>query len=139
MATGVQDSNFHVSPNSNFDPTDSLHCLGKLFDVGRGVITNTQFSLAKLVLAWLRLSVTPYSQRGLQSFTGSLQWAMQPRTGFGPLVLGALAWVVWGTERYVGLPAGVGEALSLVLGHVMLPWRPAGGALEWSLGGGVRI
>ena len=81
MATRVRESGFLVSPKSTLDPTDSLHCLGKFFDVGRGVITNTQFALAKLVLVWIRLSVAPYSQRGLQSCIGSVQWAMRPRKG----------------------------------------------------------
>ena len=109
--------------------------MGKFFDVEGGAITNSQFSLAKLVLACLRLSVTPYTQRSLQSFMGSLQWAMQPRTGLGPMAAGSLAWVVWGSERCDGLPAGVGEALAQLIGHVMLPWRPAGGTLGWALGG----
>ena len=45
-----------------------------------------------------------------------------------------MAWVVWGREHCDGLPAGVGEALAQNLGHVMFPWRLAGGALGWSLG-----
>ena len=65
---------------------------------------------------------------------GSLQWAMQPRTGLGPMAAGSLAWVVWGSKRCDGLPAGVGEALAQLIGHVMLPWRPAGGTLGWTLG-----
>ena len=67
---------------------------------------------------------------------GSLQWATQPRTGLGPMVEGPLAWVVWGRERCDGLPVGVSEAPAQVVGHVMLPWRPAGGTLRWTLGGG---
>ena len=52
---------------------------------------------------------------------------MQPRTSLGPMVAGALAWVVLGRESCYGLLAWVGEALAQALGHVMLPWRPAGG------------
>ena len=52
---------------------------------------------------------------------GSLQWAMRPRTGLGPLVAGALAWVVLGKEHCDGLPVGVSEALAQFPGHVMLP------------------
>ena len=104
--------------------------------MARGVVANTQFSVAKVVcLAWSQLSVAPCTQRCLRSFMGSLQWAMQPRTGLGPMVAGALAWVVWGRESCDGLPAGVGEALAQALGHVMLPRRPAGGAVGWTLGG----
>ena len=136
VAARLREAKFLVSPKSTLEPTDSLHCLGKFFDVAGGVITNTQFSLAKLVLAWLRLNVTPYTQRCLQSFMGSLQWAMQPRTGMGPMAAGSLAWVVWGRERCDGLRAGVGEALAQLLGHVMLPWRPAGGTLGCTVGGG---
>ena len=99
VAARLSESRFLVSPKSTLEPTDSLHCLGKLFDVGGGVIANTHFSLAKLVLAWLRLSVAPSTRRCLQSFMGSLQWAMLPRTA------GALAWVVWGRESCDGLPA----------------------------------
>ena len=135
VAARLREAKFLVSPKSTLEPTDSLHCLGKFFDVEGGAITNSQFSLAKLVLAWLRLSVAPYTQRSLQSFMGSLQWAMQPRTGLGPMAAGSLAWVVWGSERCDGLPAGVGEALAQLIGHVMLPWRPAGGTLGWTLGG----
>ena len=69
---------------------------------------------------------------------GSLQWAMQPRTGLGPMAAGSLAWVVWGSERCDGLPAGVGEALAQLIGHVILPWRAAGGTLGWTPGG-VRL
>ena len=47
---------------------------------------------------------------------------------------GAMAWAVWGPERCDGLPAALGEALAQVLGHAMMPWRPAGGALGWALG-----
>ena len=60
---------------------------------------------------------------------------MQPRTGLGPMAVGSLAWVVWGRERCDRLPAGVGEAVAQLLGHVMLLWRPAGGTLSWTLGG----
>ena len=65
----------------------------------------------------------------------SLQWAMQPGIGMGLMVAGALAWVVCNRESCDGLPAGVGEALAQAVGHVMLPWRPAGGTLGWTLGG----
>ena len=78
-----------LAPRVTLEPTDSLHCLGKMFDVGGGIIANTHFSLAKLILARMRISVTPYTQRCLQSFVGSLQWAMQPRTGLGPMRPGA--------------------------------------------------
>ena len=135
VAARLWEAKFLVSPKSTLEPTKSLHCLGKSFDVEGGAITNSQLSLAKLVLAWLRLSVAPPTQRRLQSFMGSLQWAMQPRTGLGPMATGSLAWVVWGSERCDGLPAGVSEALAQLIGHVMLPWRPAGGTLGWTLGG----
>ena len=135
MAARLRGAKFLVSPKSTLEPTESLHCLGKVFDVEGGAITNSQLSLAKLVLAWLRLSVAPYAQRSLQSFMGSLQWAMQPRTGLGPMAAGPLAWVVWGSERCDRLTASVGEALAQLIGHVMLPWRPAGGTLGWTLGG----
>ena len=135
MAARLREAKFLVSPKSTLEPTESTHCLGKFFDVAGGTITNTQFSLAKLVLSWLRLSVTPYTQRCLQSFMGSLQWAVQPRTGLGPMAAGSLTWVVWGRERSDRLPAGVGEALAQLLGHVMLPRRPAGGTLVGHLGG----
>ena len=61
-----------VSPKSILDSTDSLHCRPKFFDMQRALITNTQFSLAKLFLAWIWLIVAPYSQRGLQSSMCSL-------------------------------------------------------------------
>ena len=112
VAVRLRESKLLVSPKSTLEPTNSLHCLGKLFDVGGGIIANTQFSLAKLLLAWMRLSVALYTQRCLRSFMGPLQWATQPRTGLGPMVAGAFAWVVWGRERCDGLPAGVGEALA---------------------------
>ena len=65
VASRVRESRFLVSPKSTPDPTDSLQCLGKFLDVREGVITNTQFSPAKLVFAWMRLSVAPYTQRCL--------------------------------------------------------------------------
>ena len=136
VAARLREVRFLVNLKSTLEPTDSLHCLGKLFDVGGGIIANTQLSLAKLVFASMRLSVTPYTQPCLQSFMGSLQWAMQPRTGLGPMVTGPLAWEVWGREPCDGLPAGVSEALAQVLGHVRLPWPPTGGTLGWTLGGG---
>ena len=36
VASRVRDLGFLVSPKSTLDPTDSLHCLGKFFDVGWG-------------------------------------------------------------------------------------------------------
>ena len=63
---------------------------------------------------------------------------MQPRMGLGPMVAGSLAWMVWGRERCDGLPAGLGVALAQLLGHVMWPWRPAGGSLGWTMAGGGR-
>ena len=92
--------------------------------------------MATLVLAWLRLNVTPYTQRSLQSFMGSLQWVVRPRTGLGPMAAGSLASVVWGRERCHGLLAGVGEALAQMIGHSIVPCRPAGSTLGWTLGGG---
>ena len=61
VAARLRESEFFVSPKSTLEPTDSLHYLGKLFDVGKGGNANTQLSLAKLVLAWLRWSVAPYT------------------------------------------------------------------------------
>ena len=62
-AARLRESGFFVSPKSALESTDLLHCLGKFFYVGGGggggVIANTLFSLAKLVLAWIRLSVAP--------------------------------------------------------------------------------
>ena len=65
VAARLRESGFFVSPKSTLEPTDSLHCLGKLFDVGGRLIANTQFSVAKLVLAWLRPSVAAYTRRCL--------------------------------------------------------------------------
>ena len=63
VAARLREVKFLVRPKSTLEPTDSLHCLGKFINVrgGGGGITNTQFLPAKLVLAWLRLSVTPYT------------------------------------------------------------------------------
>ena len=61
VAKRLREAKFRVCPKSTLEPTDSLHCLGKLFDVCGGIIANTQFYLAKLVLAWMRLSVTVYT------------------------------------------------------------------------------
>ena len=51
LAARLREAKFLVSPKSTLEPTDSLHCRGKLFHVGGGIISNTQFSLTKLVLA----------------------------------------------------------------------------------------
>ena len=70
VAAWLREAKFLVSPKITLEPTDSLHCLGTLFDVGGGIIANTQFCLAQLVLALMRLSVTPYTQRCLKLFMG---------------------------------------------------------------------
>ena len=51
VATQLRDPKLVVSRKSTLEPTESLHSLGKLFDVGRGIIANTKFSLVKVVLA----------------------------------------------------------------------------------------
>ena len=68
VAARLREAKFLISPKSTLQPTASLHCLGKFFDVAGQTITNTQFSLARLVRAWLRLNGTPYTPRCLQSF-----------------------------------------------------------------------
>ena len=41
VAARLREAKFLVSPKSTLEPTESLHCLGKFFDVEGGAITNS--------------------------------------------------------------------------------------------------
>ena len=104
-----------ISPKSVLEPVQSLHWLGKHFDLVSGRITNTGGALEVAVAKWLVLSVGHCTRKRVQSAIGKIRWLARPHPCLSPVSAGPCAHTLWGPSFLPHTPIAILRNLASVL------------------------
>ena len=99
MAKGLR-----ISTKSCLEPHQNVLWLGKMFDLAKGEVRNTDKMLTKCLGIAIKTACSPVSPKVAERVTGKMQWAFGPRKGV-TLFLQGWHRFRWGHHRFQHRPS----------------------------------
>ena len=93
-----------ISTKSCLEPHQNVLWLGKMFDLAKGEVRNTDKMLAKCLGIAIKTACSPVSPKVAERVTGKMQWAFGPRKGV-TLFLQGWHRFRWGHHRFQHRPS----------------------------------
>ena len=125
LVTTFQSPGRVVCPKSELEVMDHIQWMGKHIDVSSHTLCSDTSYLAALVMSWISLCTTGYTQRGLRRILGCVPWASRPGHTAVPFLAGAFAWLQWGMTSSKHTPHAVARGLAEAITPCFRPWRAA--------------
>ena len=123
-AYALRQAGFLVSDKSELDPQRNVTWMGKQLDLSRGRIAPLPSTVAAAVLAWVRLTVRPYTYVLLHRLLGKVVWLDRPGNMARPFMAMARSWLRWGPGWAWKCPRAVIRGMCEAIAMSSRGWEP---------------
>ena len=104
LANFLTAKGLRISTKFCLEPHQNVLWLGKMFDLAKGEVRNTDKMLTKCSRIAIKTACSPLSPKVAERVTGKMQWAFGPRKG-GTLFLQGWHRFRWGHHRFQHRPS----------------------------------